>query len=246
MADNSDIVINFKKENGNIFLKSIEDDGKIKDYKSDLPLLSIDEEGKYTSIEGALDKVVVNEKPEEKQEGELVEPVTEAENFEFSDDIYPQTDNGVGVNPLLGKENKNEPQEPATNEAQEPATNEAQEPATNECEDKFNIYNTEIANADCNTINKNFKKLAAKVHPDKNPNCGDASTETMKNLNNKKEECENSNGQPEAVKELQDATTGGKKNRTKKSKKGGKQKTKRVRFVMTRKGRKNRKNKTRR
>ena len=96
--------------------------------------------------------------------------------------------------------------------------------------------------------------MASKVHPDKNPNCGDASTDTMKKLNNKKQECEkqsnksslNTEAQPEALKELQDATTGGKKNRTKKSKKGGNKKTKRVRFIMTRKGRKNRKNKTRR
>jgi hypothetical protein len=99
--------------------------------------------------------------------------------------------------------------------------------------------------------------LASKVHPDKNPNCGDASTDTMKKLNNKKQECEkqsnksslNTEAQPEALKELQDATTGGKKNKSKKSKKskkGGNKKTKRVRFIMTRKGRKNRKNKTRR
>ena len=96
--------------------------------------------------------------------------------------------------------------------------------------------------------------MASKVHPDKNPNCGDASTDTMKKLNNKKQECEkqsnksslNTEAQPEALKELQDATTGGKKNKSKKSKKGGNKKTKRVRFIMTRKGRKNRKNKTRR
>jgi hypothetical protein len=286
MAEN-DIVIKFKKEDGNIFLESINDSGEDKTYDSNLPLLTINDEGKYTAIEGALDKVIINEKAEEEEEkeGQQGEPVTEAENFDFSDNIYPskndKEDEEKQENPLLAKENENKqqdtnelqeqpvttegqeqlvtnelPEQPATNELPEqPVTTEGQEqPATNECQDKFNVYNNEIASADCNTLNKNFKKLASKVHPDKNPNCGDASTDTMKKLNNKKQECEkqsnksslNTEAQPEALKELQDATTGGKKNRTKKSKKGGNKKTKRVRFIMTRKGRKNRKNKTRR
>ena len=284
MAEN-DIVIKFKKEDGNIFLESINDSGEDKTYDSNLPLLTINDEGKYTAIEGALDKVIINEKAEEEKEGQQGEPVTEAENFDFSDNIYPskndEEDEEKQENPLLAKENENKqqdtnegqeqlvttelPEQPVTTEGQEqPVTTEGQEqpvttevpeqPATNECQDKFNVYNNEIASADCNTLNKNFKKLASKVHPDKNPNCGDASTDTMKKLNNKKQECEkqsnksslNTEAQPEALKELQDATTGGKKNRTKKSKKGGNKKTKRVRFIMTRKGRKNRKNKTRR
>jgi len=247
MAEN-DIVIKFKKEDGNIFLESINDSGEDKTYDSNLPLLTINDEGKYTAIEGALDKVIINEKAEEGKEGQQGEPVTEAENFDFSDNIYPskndEEDEEKQENPLLRKE----PEEPATNELPEqpittegqeqlvtnelpeqpvttegqeqPATNELPEqPATNECQDKFNVYNNEIASADCNTLNKNFKKLASKVHPDKNPNCGDASTDTMKKLNNKKQECEkqsnksslNTEAQPEALKELQDATTGGKK-----------------------------------
>jgi hypothetical protein len=266
MAEN-DIVIKFKKEDGNIFLESINDSGEDKTYDSNLPLLTINDEGKYTAIEGALDKVIINEKAEEGKEGQQGEPVTEAENFDFSDNIYPskndEEDEEKQENPLLAKENENKQpvttegqEQPVTTEGQEqPVTTEGQEqPVTTECQDKFNVYNNEIASADCNTLNKNFKKLASKVHPDKNPNCGDASTDTMKKLNNKKQECEkqsnksslNTEAQPEALKELQDATTGGKKNKSKKSKKGGNKKTKRVRFIMTRKGRKNKKNRTRR
>ena len=47
-------------------------------------------------------------------------------------------------------------------------------------------------------------------------------------------------------KQRQQDIQGGKKNRTKKSIKAGKKKSKKVRFVMTKKGRKNKKNRTRR
>jgi len=47
-------------------------------------------------------------------------------------------------------------------------------------------------------------------------------------------------------KQRQEVIQGGKKNRTKKSIKAGKKKSKKVRFVMTKKGRKNKKNRTRR
>ena len=51
---------------------------------------------------------------------------------------------------------------------------------------------------------------------------------------------------PSKLKDVESKIKGGKKNRTKKATKAGKKKTKRVRFVMTKKGRKNKKNRTRR
>ena len=53
-------------------------------------------------------------------------------------------------------------------------------------------------------------------------------------------------GPSSVLKDVESNIQGGKKNRTKKATKAGKKKTKRVRFVITKKGRKNKKNRTRR
>ena len=289
MAEN-DIVIKFKKDNGNIFLESIEDNGETTPYTSEKPLLTVNENGSYSKVENPdLNDIITSSVEEE------VRINKEDDNFDFSD-VYNTTNEEVVGNPLIRREEtklpvvtptaetsnelvvtptaetSNElvvtPTAETSNAVVVPSTTEevaavsnqviaektsTTEGQSNDCEQKFNKYNDEITNADCNTINKNWKKTYLAVHPDKNKHCGDASIKSFQLLTNKKEQCEQNINEQSVVEKdnklLGDSIPlleGGKKNRTKKSKKGGKKKTKRVRFIMTRKGRKNRKNKTRR
>jgi hypothetical protein len=272
MADN-DIVIKFKKEEGNIFLESINDSGIEQSYDSSLPLLTIND-GTYSKVENPdLNKIISSSV----EEAMLRNKEKVDDDFDFSD-VYPsQTNEEVIGNPPtktdvlpsttedLAAVPSNEVVEGPTTEEQVvpsareevvegPSNEVVAEGPSNECEQKFNEYNNKITDANCDTIQKDFNKIALKIHPDKNQDCGDASTKSFQLLNNKKEQCDQTTNEPSLSKEdnsiplLKDNNflEGGKKNRTKKSKKGGKKKTKRVRFIMTRKGRKNRKNKTRR
>ena len=263
------ISVNFKKENGNIVLESIDDNGEKTPYTSENPLLTVNDDGSYSKVENAdLNEIISSTVVEE--------PVTtDAENVEMEDVYKTDEDDEEKFveNPLkppveeevkpvkpeteaapTKPEEEVEPEtEAASTKPEEEVKPETEVASTNECDQKFNEYNDKINDIDCNTFNKKeFNKLALKVHPDKNPDCGDASTKSFQLLNNKQEQCENQSGNSsEANKESDESkllgdgkdSNGGKKNKTKKSKKGGKQKTKRVRFIMTRKGRKNNKNK---
>jgi len=275
------ITVNFKKENGNIFLESINDSGNEQSYDSNLPLLTIND-GTYSKVENPdLNEIISSS---------VQQPIKEQvdDDFDYSDvyntnevlegkppiktDILPSTTEELVVPSNEVVAPSNEEVAPTTNEVIAPTTNEEvaaekpreeveekpiateETPIATECDQKFNEYNDKIKDADCNTIQKDFNKFALKVHPDKNPDCGDASTKSFQLLNNRKEKCDQTTNEPSITTQdnsiplLKDNNflEGGKKNRTKKSKKGGKKKTKRVRFIMTRKGRKNRKNKTRR
>ena len=286
MAEN-DIVIKFKKDNGNIFLESIEDNGETTPYTSEKPLLTVNQNGSYSKVENPDLNDIITSSVEEQME---INKENVDDNFDFSD-VYNTTNEEVVGNPLIRREETKLPVETSnelvvtptaetsnelvvtptaetsnevvvpptaetSNEVVVPSSTETSnelvvpsstEGESNECEEKFNEYNNEIATADCNTIldKKQLNDLRIKVHPDKNVDCPDASIKSFQLLTNKKEQCEQ-NINEQSVVEKDNKLLGGKKNRTKKSKKGGKKKTKRVRFIMTRKGRKNRKNKTRR
>ena len=258
MAEN-DIVIKFKKDNGNIFLESIEDNGETTPYTSEKPLLTVNQNGSYSKVENPDLNDIITSSVEEQIE---IKKENVDDNFDFSDVYSNKNNEEVVGKPPIRREEEELPAE-TSNELVVPTTAETSnelvvptpaEGESNECEEKFNEYNNEIATADCNTIldKKQLNDLRIKVHPDKNVDCPDASIKSFQLLTNKKEQCEqNINEQSVEEKDnklLGDSNLleGGKKNRTKKSKKGGKKKTKRVRFIMTRKGRKNRKNKTRR
>jgi len=266
------ISVNFKKENGNILLESIDDNGEKTPYTSEKPLLTVNDDGSYSKVENAdLNEIIISSVVEE--------PVTtDTENVEM-EDVYKTNEDDeekfvenplntpveeevkpeIEAAPTKPEEEVKPEIEAAPTKPEEEVKQETEAPSTNKCDQTFNEYNDKINDIDCNTFKKkDFKKLALKVHPDKNPDCGDASKKSFQLLNNKQEQCENQSGNSsEANKESDESkllgdgkdSNGGKKNKTKKSKKGGKQKTKRVRFIITRKGRKNnqnKKNKTRR
>jgi len=239
MADN-DIVIKFKKEEGNIFLESINDSGIEQSYDSSLPLLKIND-GTYSKVENPdLNKIISSS---------VQPPVNEKEvddDFDYSDvyntnevlegkpptntDVLPSTTEEAPTNEVVAEE-------APTNEvvAEEVPTNEvvAEEAPTNEVVAEEAPSN-EVAAEEAVTTEGQSNEVVVKAQPKKN--------DLLKQMT-LKEQLEN-NKLFKKIQENNKLKEGGRK--TKKSKKGGNKKTKRVRFIMTRKGRKNRKNKTRR
>jgi hypothetical protein len=155
MEDNNDIVIKFKKDNGNIFLESIEDNGEKTPYTSEKPLLTVNENGTYSKVENPdLNDIISSS---------VQEPINEQEvdnDFDYPD-VYNTNEEVIGKPPTktdvvpsneVVAAPSNEVVEAPSNEVVEAPSNEVVEAASNECEEKFNVYNNEIASADCNTI----------------------------------------------------------------------------------------------
>ena len=229
MADN-DIVIKFKKEEGNIFLESINDSGIEQSYDSSLPLLKIND-GTYSKVENPdLNKIISSS---------VQPPVNEKEvddDFDYSD-VYNTNEVLEGKPPTNTDVLPSTTEEAPTNEvvAEEVPTNEvvAEEAPTNEVVAEEAPSN-EVAAEEAVTTEGQSNEVVVKAQPKKN--------DLLKQMT-LKEQLEN-NKLFKKIQENNKLKEGGRK--TKKSKKGGNKKTKRVRFIMTRKGRKNRKNKTRR
>ena len=249
MEDNSDIVIKFKKDNGNIFLESINDSGEDKTYDSNLPLLTINENGSYSKVENPQLNEIITSSVEEP----ILRNKEEVDNnFDYTDvyntnevlegnpptntNVLPSTTEEVAAGP-----SNKVIEEGLTNEVVEDKipTNEVVEdkiPTNEVVEDK--IPTNEVVEDKIPTNEVVEDKIPTnEVVEDKIP-----TNEVVKPLSFK-EQLEN-NKLFKKIQENNKLEEGGRK--TKKSKKGGKKKTKRVRFIMTRKGRKNRKNKTRR
>ena len=210
--ENNQISVNFVKENENIYLSSIDENGNTTDYAHEAPLLKISQEGKYSKVEGVdLNNI-------------LTKTMEEARVNNDNNEIDFLNINNEEENKLQDKLEAEKRQQEELDRAFEQLQAE---------EDEKKRKQEELDQAFKQAEEEDEKKRKQNNEPEKKEI--KKSMSLIDKLKNNK-----------LFKQRQEGIQGGKKNRTKKSTKAGKKKTKRVRFVMTKKGRKNKKNRTRR
>lgn len=248
----SNISVNFVKENENIYLSSIDENGNTIDYVHEDPLLIISPDGKYTKVEGVdlnnilkkpMEEPIISsddvndeidfsniEKEKDEELDIAVEQAAEAEEDEEKQDEVKKVVLEAKIIAIESKEKAEEALQTVQNSGSETAISlatQAKETA-------------ETAIALANTAEENIYN-----------NISEAENQSIEAQETARKAIElATNAKEEGTKSFGEFREGGKKKsrntKTKKSTKAGKKKTKRVRFVITKKGRKNKKNRTRR
>jgi len=221
------ITVKFKKYNKMITLESIDDD----EGYDNIPLIKIDDEGNYI-----------------KQPVNLSEVLTINHENPTANDIDNRTnpfEYGTAVQVSNQQEEDAEEDDTEEERLEDAARIKAEEDAARiKAEEAIDLQFIEQKERQPkqSELYQAFEQAAEEEQKKKEQLINEPEKKEIKKPMSLIDELKNN----KLFKQRQQDIQGGKKNRTKKSIKAGKKKSKKVRFVMTKKGRKNKKNRTRR